>query len=291
MLSWPKIAGSLKRLLIWVLLLTTWEAAYRTIQWRSYIFPAPSQIADSLFDMLGFSTGFGEPLHPGWPKASEAPANPPPAISRLIHSPLLGSNLISAARLVVGFSISVIGGALLGSVMWRLKSVDEFLGPVFLGLQTLPSVCWVPLAVLLFGLNEFGILFVLVMGSMFGISISMRDGLRAIPPAYRTAGLMLGARKWHLYRYVLFPAGLPALASSLRQGFSFAWRSLMGAELVLMASNHGLGFLLYSGENNSDISQVVAVMIVMVAIGMLADRLAFGPLEHRVHARFGLATA
>lgn len=102
---------------------------------------------------------------------------------------------------------------------------------------------------------------------------------------------MMGARRWRLYRYVLLPAGLPALASSLRQGFSFAWRSLMGAELILMADNHGLGFLLFSGENNSSIAQVVAVMIVMVIIGMLADRLAFGPLEERVHRQFGLVAA
>ena len=99
---------------------------------------------------------------------------------------------------------------------------------------------------------------------------------------------MLGARKWRLYRYVLFPASLPALASSLRQGFSFAWRSLMGAELILVADQHGLGFLLKTGEDNALIAQVVAVMIVMVVIGMLADRFAFAPLERRVHTRFGL---
>src|SRR5208282_4982998 len=114
---------------------------------------------------------------------------------------------------------------------WRWKDINDFLGPAFLGLQTLPSVCWVPLAVLVFGLNEIGILFVLIMG----IAISMRDGLKNTSPVYRLAGMMLGARRWRLYRYVLLPAGLPALASSLRQGFTFAWRSLMGAELILVA--------------------------------------------------------
>ena len=89
----------------------------------------------------------------------------------------------------------------------------------------------------------------------------------------------------------MLPASLPAVSSSLRQGFTFAWRSLMGAELILMADRHGLGFLLDSGRENSDIAQVIAVMIVMVVIGMIADRFAFGPLEKRVHARFGLAVA
>jgi NitT/TauT family transport system permease protein len=240
-------------------------------------------------DMLGLSTDFSAPIHKGWPLASEAPRGP--LISRVVHSRLVGANLVSGSRLVVGFTLSILLGAGLGASMWRFKSLNEFLGPVFLGLQTLPSVCWVPLAVLVFGLSDKGILFVLIMGSTFGISLSMRDGLRSIPDSYRLAGLMMGARRWRLYRYVLLPAGLPALASSLRQGFSFAWRSLMGAELILMADNHGLGFLLFSGENNSSIAQVVAVMIVMVIIGMLADRLAFGPLEERVHRQFGLVAA
>src|SRR5258706_4114682 len=142
--------------------------------------------------------------------------------------------------------------------MWRWKAVLDFLGPPLLGVQTLPSVCWVPMAVLVLGINERAILFVLVMGSFAAIAISLRDGLGPIPQLYPRAGLMLGARGWRLYRYVLLPASLPALATSLRQGFSFAWRSLMGAELILMVKLHGLGFLLQSGRDFSDIAQVIA---------------------------------
>ena len=94
-----------------------------------------------------------------------------------------------------------------------------------------------------------------------------------------------------MYRYVLLPASLPALASSLRQGFSFAWRSLMGAEVLFAVQRHGLGFLLQTGRDFSDVAQVVAVMAVMVVIGMLADRLFFGVLEQSIHRRFGLVTA
>jgi NitT/TauT family transport system permease protein len=132
---------------------------------------------------------------------------------------------------------------------------------------------------------------VLIMGSFFAIAISLRDGLGTIPPLYRRAGLMLGATGWRLYRYVLLPASLPALTSSLRQGFSFAWRSLMGAELLFMVERHGLGFLLSTGRELSDVAQVVAVMIVMVMIGMVADRFAFARLERAVHHRFGLLAA
>jgi NitT/TauT family transport system permease protein len=100
---------------------------------------------------------------------------------------------------------------------------------------------------------------------------------------------MLGAKGWRLYRYVLLPASLPAMATSLRQGFSFAWRSLMGAELILVVQHHGLGFLLQSGRDFSDVAQVVAVMIVMVVIGMLADRWVFAKIQAAIQARFGLS--
>jgi NitT/TauT family transport system permease protein len=240
-----------------------------------------------MLDMLGINTGFGQPLHPGWPRAESPPFSG--GATAIVHSALVEANIVSAIRLIVGFIISLLLGALMGLAIWRWTWLDDFLGPLFLGVQTLPSVCWVPMAVLTLGLNESGILFVLVMGSAFGIAVSMRDGLRTIPPLYRRAGLMLGASGWRLYRYVMLPASLPALASSLRSGFSFAWRSLMGAELILPAEHRGLGFLLESGRDNSIIAQVVAVMIVMIVIGMVADRVAFAPLEKRVHERFGLA--
>jgi len=176
-------------------------------------------------------------------------------------------------------------------LMWRFKMLDEFLGPLFLGLQTLPSVCWVPLAIIAFGLTEKAVQFVLVMGSFFAIAISLRDGLRTIPPLYQRAGMMMGARGWRLYRYVLLPASLPALASGLRQGFSFAWRSLMGAEFVFIIDRHGLGYLLQTGRDFNDVAQVMGIMIVMVVLGMIADRLAFAKLEQRVYRRFGLIAA
>jgi NitT/TauT family transport system permease protein len=216
----------------------------------------------------------------------------------LQYHPAFGSRLlvqgiaVSLTRLAIGFAMSIALGALLGVLMWRSKALDEFLGPLFLGLQTLPSVSWVPLAILCIGLNEWGVLFVVVMGSFFAIAIALRDGLRAIPPIYQRAGAMLGTRGWKMYRYVLFPASLPALATSLRQGFSFAWRSLIGAEILFTSVRwHGLGWILDVGRNNSDVAEVVVVMIVMVVLGMTADRLGFGVLEKSVHRRFGLVAA
>lgn len=251
--------------------------------------------------MLDVRSGFGNPVRtPGWPLASSEPGGtqarssqndgkgPWHAAERAATSPLVTANLISLGRLLAGFVLSILLGAFIGLAMWRWTALDQFLGPPLLGLQTLPSVCWVPLAILLLGYSEQAILFVLVMGSFCAIAISLRDGLRMIPPLFPRAGLMLGARGWRLYRYVLLPASLPALATSLRQGFSFAWRSLMGAELILVVQRHGLGFLLETGRDFSDVAQVVAVMIVMVVIGMLADRWVFARIQTGVQRRFGL---
>jgi len=246
--------------------LASWEGAFRIVGWRDWIFSAPSTISRSLLEMLTTQASWG-------------------------GKPLVVAIVISAGRLVAGFLLSITVGAVLGVSTWRFKSIDEFLGPLFLGLQTLPSVCWVPLAILTLGLNEKGILFVIVMGSTFAIAIALRDGLRIIPPVYQRAGAMLGTTGWKMYRYVLLPASLPALASSLRQGFSFAWRSLIGAEMLLFAQHRGLGFLLEAGRGNADPAQVIPVMTVMVIIGILADRWCFSVLERRVSQRFGLLPA
>jgi NitT/TauT family transport system permease protein len=248
---------------IWAAVLAAWEAAYRLIGWKPWVFPAPSHVLESTIGMLGASQ----------------------------QGSLATALAVSGGRLLVGFGMSTLLGLALGIALWRWRTLDRTVGGVFLGLQTLPSVCWVPLAVLMFGLNETGILFVMLMGSAFAMTIAFRDGLRMIPPIYERAGLMMGARGWALYRHVVVPASMPAFASTLRQGFSFAWRSLMGAELLFMVQAKGVGYLLYQGREFADVAQVVAVMVVMIGVGMLVDRAAFAPLERRLHARFGLAPA
>jgi len=203
--------------------------------------------------------------------------------------PLAAALWVSTARLLVGYLLTCAIGVLLGLALWRWDDLDRLFGPVFLGLQALPSVCWVPLAMLLplLGASERGIIFVTVMGSTWAVAMALRDGLRALPTIYRRSGLMLGARGWKLYSHVLLPSSLPALVASLRLGFSFAWRSLMGAEILFKAVLPGLGFLLKSGQ--SDAAQIVGIMIVMVVVGMLADRWLFARVQARVQARFGLS--
>ena len=281
--------AGLMRLGVWILILLAWEGAYRLVKWDRTLFPAPSQVLDGALELLNIRTGFGNDFGPNWPKALDGGFGR--AGDPIYRGALITASLTSLIRLGVGFAISIVLGGILGAAMWRIRGLDEFLGPLFLGFQTLPSVCWVPLSILVFGLRETGVLFVLVMGSFFAIALALRDGLRTIPPAYQNAGRMLGARGWKLYRYVLLPASLPAVAASLRQGFSFAWRSLMGAELLFAVQNHGLGFQLEMARNNIDVAQVIAVMSIMVMLGIAADRLVFARLERRVLVRFGLMAA
>lgn len=251
---------TLLRALAWVVILGGWEAAYRVVHWKPWIFPAPSHVADALVGLVGGDARYALPL----------------------------ALAVSGARLAAGFAMSTAIGIALGLALWRWRWLDDTLGGFFLGLQTLPSVCWVPLSVLVFGLNETAIQFVLVMGSAFAMAVAFRDGLRTIPPIYEKAGRMMGARGFQVYWHVIVPASMPALVSTLRQGFSFAWRSLMGAELIFMVKGQGVGYLLHQGREFADVAQVVAMMVVMVGVGMALDRTTLAPIERRVHARFGL---
>jgi sulfonate transport system permease protein len=193
----------------------------------------------------------------------------------------------SMERLLIGFALSFVIGVTIGAAMGTVKYIDETVGSLVLGLQSLPSVTWLPLALLWFGLSERAIIFVVLMGSLFAIAISARDGVRNIPPLLKRAGLTFGANRVQMMRFVILPGMLPSMVQGLKLGWSFAWRSLMAAELLYVSG--GLGFLLQLGRELNNISQVIAVMIVIVAIGVAVDRIVFGRLERWVQERWGLA--
>src|SRR3954451_4615714 len=170
MRNWLTNSAQGRRIIFWAMVLLTWEAAYRAIGWGAWIFPAPSHVIDATTSMLGAHTYFGEPFHKGWPgKPADTIAVTAPSES-FFRQPLIQANIVSGLRLFAGFAISVAFGACLGATMWRWREMDQLMGPLFLGLQTLPSVCWVPLGIIVFGLTEKGILFVLVMGSFSGVA-------------------------------------------------------------------------------------------------------------------------
>lgn len=192
----------------------------------------------------------------------------------------------SMRRVLIGYLLSILIGLILGLLMASCRYLNENMKPLILGLQTLPSICWVPFAILWYGLDESAIIFVIVIGSAFSIAMSIDDGLHNVNPLYIRAAKTMGARGKDLYVKVIFPASMPALISGLKQGWSFAWRALMSGEM--MTATIGLGQVLMWGRDLADINQVMVVMIVIVCIGTLIDHCIFKTIENRVRRSMGL---
>lgn len=195
----------------------------------------------------------------------------------------IGNSLL---RGVAGFAIAVLIGLVLGLLMNHFKFLGKNLKPIVLGIQTLPSVCWVPFSILWFGLSTQAILFVVVMGSAFSIAISVTNAIQNIQPIYKKVALTMGATNRQMYLHVVLPAALPELITGLKQGWSFAWRALMAGEV--MTTSIGLGQTLIMGRDLADIDQVMLVMIIIVVIGIVIDRFIFSSIEKKVLKKRGL---
>ena len=196
---------------------------------------------------------------------------------------------VSMRRIGIGYGISVLLGIVLGLLIASSKFLEETLGGLLVSLQSLPSICWLPLAVLWFGLSEKAIVFVVVMGSLLSVTISMETGRQQMPRIYSMAGRNLGAYGLKLFFFVLLPASLPYLVSGLKQGWAFAWRSLISGEMIFVSL--GLGQLLMMGRDLNDMSQVIAVMLLIIAIGYIVDGLLFRGMERWLQNKWGLAPA
>lgn len=189
-------------------------------------------------------------------------------------------------RLSAGLAMAVAGGLALGIIMARSEAVNQTLGSLVLGLQSIPSIAWVPLAILWYGLNDAGIIFVVAIGAVFAVTINTYTGVKNIDPHYLEAARNMGARGSQLVTDVLIPAAFPYMIAGFKQGWAFAWRGVIGAELLFAFL--GLGHLLYAARSLTDISQVIAVMLVIMLMGLIVDGLAFKRLEKRVMSRWGL---
>lgn len=241
-----------------LLALAAWQALSSLKLWPSYLFPSPPDVALTLI--------------------------------RLARSGELAVGLlITLWRIGAGFVAAAVAGIALGVAMARARRLSDLAGPVVLGLQAMPSICWFPLAILWFGLNERAIMFVTVVGSLFAVATGTEAAIRTIPPTYLRAAATMGARGWRLYARVVLPASLPHLLTGLRAGWSFGWRSLMAAELLFM--NLGLGHLLNMGRDLADAAQVVAIILVILAVGLTVDRLVFARAEGAVRRRWGYELA
>jgi sulfonate transport system permease protein len=195
-------------------------------------------------------------------------------------------------RAAVGFGVALVIGELLGLLVSRSRLLRTAIGSLISGLQSMPSVVWFPLAILLFNISEGAILFVVILGAAPSIANGVISGVDHIQPLILRAARMLGARGFFLYRRVLLPAALPAYLAGLKQGWAFAWRSLMAGELlVIIGSQSSLGVRLQFAREFSDAAGLVASMIVVLVVGIVVDSFVFGPLERGVRERRGLVDA
>jgi NitT/TauT family transport system permease protein len=195
---------------------------------------------------------------------------------------------VTLRRLIQGYAVGLFLGIPLGLLMARYFILQDTLGIVALGLQALPSVCWAPLAILWFGQTEKAMFFIVVMGSIWSIALATQAGVKLVPPLLVRAAKTMGSQGLHLWIKVILPAALPFIISGMKQGWAFAWRSLMAAEVyITVLTGFGLGNLLHYGRELHALEAVIGVMLVIMTIGLLIDQLIFSPLENRLHQRWG----
>ncbi|MCU1590715.1 MAG: NitT/TauT family transport system permease protein [Frankiales bacterium] len=253
--SWPPVLAI-------ALLLLVWELTYRSGVKPPYALPSPADVGLVLRDQLRDGT-------------------------------LLDAMATSLTRGGLGFLAALAIGTPLGILIARVRPVRRGIGPLVSGLQSLPSVAWVPAAIIFFGIGDTAIYAVVLLGATPSIANGMVSGIDQIPPLYQRVGQVLGARGLSSARHVLLPAALPGYVGGLRQGWAFSWRSLMAAELIVNSPElgQGLGQLLDAGRSLNDMSLVFAGILGILVVGIAVELCVFAPLERTVLRRRGLLVA
>lgn len=239
-----------------------WQLAYSVELKPSYALPSPLEVAQT----------FGQTVSDGraWNAIS-----------------------ISVSRGALGFLASLAVGTVLGLAMWKSRWLRAALGPFVSGLQSLPSVAWVPAAIILFGLSDAAIYAVVLLGAVPSIANGLLAGFDQVPPLLDKVGRVLGLGTFGRIRHVLLPAALPGYLAGLKQGWAFSWRSLMAAELITYspALGIGLGQQLNIGRELNAMDLVIASILLILVVGVAIELLVFAPLERRVLRARGLTVA
>jgi len=251
--TWPKFGALALTYLIWQTLV--W------VEWRpDYVLPPPADVFSRLWADVR-TAGLWEAIG------------------------------ITMRRGAWGFLLALIVGGVIGILVARFTVVRSAVGSLITGLQTMPSIAWFPFAILVFKLTESAITFVVVLGAAPSIANGLIHGIDHIPPNLTRAGRILGARGVKAYRHVIVPAALPSVMAGLKQGWAFAWRSLMAGELLVIISGQtSLGQLLQFNREVADAEGLIAIMLVILFIGILLDSLVFGAIERNIRRRRGLLT-
>jgi NitT/TauT family transport system permease protein len=249
--TWPPVAAVLGFGLLW-----------QVVVWLKvkpeYALPSPVTVLDKLFHDIG-------------------------------NAQLLHAMQITMTRAGVGYAAAFVIGSLIGLAVVGSRSTRAAVGSLVTGLQTMPSIAWFPLAILLFGLTENAILFVVILGAAPAIANGLIIAVDQIPPILVSAGRVLGAKRIGKYRHVILPASFPSFVGGMKQGWAFAWRSLMAGELLVNVGNRfSIGVLMDANRQVSDAVGLIEDMIVILVIGLVVDRLLFGRMEKIVRERWGL---
>ncbi|HEV2450531.1 MAG TPA: ABC transporter permease [Streptosporangiaceae bacterium] len=250
---WPKAAAIM-------LVLAVWELVYLS-GWRSHaIFPAPSTVLANLWGQM--------------------------------HHALLWQALgTTLRRAVLGFGLALVIGSVIGAVVSRNRPLRAAVGSMITGLQTMPSIAWFPFAIIIFGVSNSAIMFVMVLGAAPSIANGLIAGVDYTPPLLLRAGKTMGLGGIALYRHLILPASLPTYVAGLKQGWAFSWRSLMAGELlVIIAGSPSIGVLLDNAQSQLDMPSAMAIMIVILLLGIGVDA-AFGAVDRSIRKRRGLADA
>ena len=249
--TWPKLVAVGVVVLIWQVLV--WR------EWRpDYVLPGPGRVLARLADDAATSEFWRAVMFTG-------------------------------RRALIGFAVALLVGGLLGIAVSRSRVLRSAVGSMITGLQTMRSIAWFPLAILLFRLTEQAIIFVVVLGAAPSIANGIVAGIDAVPPSFHRLAKNLGARGVAYYRDIVVPAAMPTVLSGVKQGWAFSWRSLMAGELlVIIPGSQSIGTRLQFAREFSDAEGLIATMVVILVIGLVVDT-AFGYAERRVLSRRGLA--
>ncbi|WP_261566985.1 ABC transporter permease [Frankia gtarii] len=248
--TWPKIGALALFLLLWqVVVWSGWKP--------TYVLPGPGKALSEFGSRLG-TNHFWD------------------ALARTL------------VRALEGYALAVVIGVVVGVAVSRSAVLRTAVGSFITALQTMPSIVWFPLAILLFKLSESAILFVVVLGAAPSVANGVIYGVDYVPPLLVRVGRSMGARGFSLYRYVVAPAALPSVLAGLKQGWAFCWRSLMAGELLVIVPGHpSVGADLQNSRELLDTVGVMASMITIFVVGVLVDT-AFNIADQRMRVRRGL---
>jgi sulfonate transport system permease protein len=246
---WPK-------LLAIGLVLGVWELVHLS-GWKGYVLPGPGTVFANLWDQMH-------------------------------HAQLWQAIDITMRRAVIGFTLSVLIGAVIGALVSRIKPLRAATGSLITALQTMPSIAWFPFAIILFGATTNAIIFVIVLGSAPSVANGLITGVDYIPPLLLRAGKTMGLSRLSLYRHLILPASLPSFVAGLKQSWAFAWRSLMAGELlVIIIGQPSIGALLNAFQDQSDMASAIAIIIVILVLGIFIDGL-FTRVDAVIRRRRGM---